>query len=88
VTVLCVSSVFTSMLVPLLYALLYFSTPHTRRAPVHICVVFTVCVGIAVGTWAVYNSVCRVHMTHAPQLNSAAGARDPVAARRNFAQSV
>jgi hypothetical protein len=44
---LIVPIVFSSMLVPILLALMYFSTSHQRQTPLFICVVLTVAFSIA-----------------------------------------
>jgi hypothetical protein len=46
-----IHTVFGAMLVPLLLALLYFSTPSTRKTPLFWVILFDVCIGIAIAIW-------------------------------------
>jgi hypothetical protein len=49
VTYLLINTAFTSMLVPMLVALFYFSVPSTRTSPVFICAVGTIFFGVLQG---------------------------------------
>jgi hypothetical protein len=54
---LMITTVFMSMLVPLLLAMFFFSTANSRRQPMFILVVCCVLLAIAVGIWTDYLQV-------------------------------
>ena len=49
---------FLVLLLPLVYGLLFFSTPKTRRQPVFVLNVFNICLAIAVGIMLDYRGIC------------------------------
>jgi hypothetical protein len=50
VAFIMIGTVFSSMLIPLLMALIYFSTSHSRRQPIFILNVLAIVLGLVVGT--------------------------------------
>lgn len=54
IALLMVGTVFSSMLVPLLLSLFYFSTAEKRRTPTFLLVAFDVLLGLALGIWNGY----------------------------------
>jgi hypothetical protein len=60
VATIVVSTCFASILFPMLVALFYFSTPHSRKAPVFISAVVTLTLGAFQGFWTVGVAVCPV----------------------------
>jgi hypothetical protein len=48
---LMIYTIFGAMLVPLLLALMHFSTPQTRRIPLFWIIVFDICLGLGVAIW-------------------------------------
>jgi hypothetical protein len=65
---LAIVSAFTAMLIPLLVALFYFSTPRTRSRPTFIFASFDICLGIVIGAWGWYIHVCRLYILKHPLL--------------------
>jgi hypothetical protein len=59
--ILLIQTIFGAMLVPLLLALIYFSTAHTRKTPLLWITLLDVCLGLVIAIWEDYAIVCTTY---------------------------